>query len=315
MREIIEKLETEIEDPAVPVLKKSEDQMNFKGSESILHAIKSCWDKDTFIFELTHNFLHLSIQILKRLKVWLFQILEIKSTQLRTSKKGSKYLDENDNYSNLIDIVKIRNDIFTLQRHINNMTFVDLELTEEMHNIIVISLKKALQEIIDKMNENTKPLIISEFYESCSGILIPNVKTISNTYRFTQKAEPTEASDYVKKLFEPINCVFSKKELYISEEEKNEWTSPVFEDLSLLFSQQAKQLINSIKKTQDFLDRKQKKSEQNQGVSDTQKMYMQLIFDIREFENQLKAYNFDTENSENFQKLKNIINEAKKWIK
>lgn len=307
MREIIETLEKDLEDTTALAINKSEFQCNFRGSESILNALKCCWDKETFILELAHNFLHLSIQTIKRLKVWSLQLLEMKEF---------KETKTNNLNQNIIDIIKLRNDILKFQSFIDDMNFIDLELNQEMSDIIKSTLKKSLQEISDNINEKTTPLIISGLYESCSGILIPNVKSISNTYRFTQRAAPTEASDYAKKLLEPVNIIFANKELYISEEEKIEWTNSVFEKLSLLFSQQAHQLIKSIQKTQDFLDRKQKKSEQDQGISDTQKMYMQLVFDIKEYETQLtKDFNFDIEKSENFSSLKEIIQNAEKWIR
>lgn len=301
MNDIVEALETKLMKKKLTSLKQS--TLNFDETSSIFYSLKQCWDVDTFIPELTHNFLQLSLQIFQRTQAWIHSIL------------GNIKVEKGLDHINERDLVVLYGDVSSIHDWVTEASFLPKlggKITLEVHNILKSTLSASSLRHRDFTKEATISHAIHMIADKCTSPIGPSIKSITNTYRFSQKEEPTESLEYAKNILSPLGEILHDPMLKLNQIEKDAIASQVIERSVASFDHHAIQFITSVQKTQEFLNKKKGKREQIQAASDTHKMFKQLQFDVQELKMQIQN-RFGLEPSE-FQLLRVIEENVNKTL-
>lgn len=277
MNDIVESLERKLNKNKV-TMASVKSTCHYDETASIFYSLKQCWDEESFIPTLSHSFLKLSLQIFHRSRIWVEAVLNVTQTKVFNT------LSERDLFLLKTDFDKIRQWVYNPKSLAHLMSL----MSEKSFDIIFATLQTSFHSMFSSVSKLTFDHAIKKIIEQCTAQIGPNVKSITNMYRFTQKEAPTMASEYATKILGPLLVILKDPEIHLNEEEKKALSLEIVTKTVESFTQHAHQLVTSIQKTQAFLNRKNARKEQVQAASDTQKMLLQLRLDANELETQIQ---------------------------
>uniref|UniRef100_A0A6B2KZ62 COG complex component COG2 C-terminal domain-containing protein n=1 Tax=Arcella intermedia TaxID=1963864 RepID=A0A6B2KZ62_9EUKA len=282
------------------VLITQELEFVFPSSAAVWKALVSCWG-DFLLAPLSHRFFKLSLQIMKRYSSWIETILG----NLETLP--------------VLDLTYVYRDVELLQVLIETrlpqmisqnkqMELLSPSVVESMISSLVAMTCKTLVGISQSLSGAVqKKLIVL-----CQAE-IQNIVTIPRAYRLTGKNVMNQPMPYVNSLLAPLFS-FQKTHSQLIEKEKWKiWLRSVLNPVIEKYIESASQILAGERQKEVILSKLPKKQQVNAApkllnLSDTDKMTLQLILDIKHFFNLLKNnLSLDHLQLETCQRLWNIV--------
>ncbi|XP_066594880.1 conserved oligomeric Golgi complex subunit 2 [Prorops nasuta] len=291
-------------------------------SLSPTHTTWNClikvWSDDIYLQQLFQKFWKLCLQISSRYHTWVLTTL---ATVWPSSPETYNLSDIQSN-SKLKLLVYLNSDVEKLIHKLS--TFVQLvisktgqEVKSSVYKLLEDSLRGTLQNL-----EATLPLItnevVKELLKPCSSHL-KQVSDIPRLFRRTKREVPTKPCAYVKN---SLNFLFAfhKEYIKIIPTKVNQWLELALESLTDNYLTSVMDLITSVQKTEESLKRLKKIRDKTtgvfppeaQGVSDEEKIRIQLQVDVYAYTDMVKEIGVSTEKIRQLQELRDTVEAAGK---
>eukprot|EP01102_Stenamoeba_stenopodia_P000504 TRINITY_DN10491_c0_g1_i1.p1 TRINITY_DN10491_c0_g1~~TRINITY_DN10491_c0_g1_i1.p1 ORF type:complete len:777 (-),score=153.84 TRINITY_DN10491_c0_g1_i1:104-2434(-) len=279
-----------------------------------------CWDSNIFLPPLVDRFLGLSLQIIARYKSWIEFGLQLMNPEQQNPTDASAE-DKARTWATHLTfdhLIFLLNDSRQLINKIN--TFYPIlqqrgclaKVNEQVHPLIsescaecAASIEELSQKIINLMTQIT----VKKSIES-----LQSLRGITATYRMTNKPTPTRPSIYVADILKALNALTSlQAKVSLTKEETQKWNSTILASITEKFVEMSTDLINTITHQSEVLKRVIKKAQtSSSGMSDNDKILLQLYLDVREFGEELKRFGIDTSSFAPYNQLLASVKEGEK---
>jgi len=310
----------------------------------VMDILSSFWRSDVFLRPLTHRFLRGAVQIIGRLTSFFSDGLEGKIT----FGEDRKTLDENGDSPNLAngsDVLSgnfdksvvitrepycwggIVEDVATVTWE---MTILESKLTHEyIEEVKQASIGKncvkkeadeieiLVKDVINNAVEGTKPLIEKAWNEVIVKLLIAKccgplaaVKGVAATYRMTNRPPPTQASPFVPTVLRPLrefNNAFRRK---IPPSIGVRWKIAVVNTVAHRYSLAVEELIATVQRTEVALQNRRARRTVAGGMSDGEKVKLQLYLDYKQFSKNVQMLGVDPAVVDGISKLQTLTKDA-----
>lgn len=179
----------------------------------------------------------------------------------------------------------------------------------EVHALILEVLKDASAQIHPLVDRAWNEIIVKLMIEKCSGVL-GAVKGVVATYRMTNRPPPTQASPYVKTILRPLKEFSDEVSLRIPDYIGNKWKVSVLADIANRYSVAVEELITTVRRTEVALQNRRTRRVASGGVSDGDKVKLQLYLDFEAFCWDMKEVGVDPSSIAGITKLKDLTKEG-----
>nr|CAG4641569.1 EOG090X03KZ [Eurycercus lamellatus] len=274
----------------------------FKSTKVLLNVLMACYAPDIYLAPLAHRFWKLSLQMMSRHQKKISEILIEQLKRYDAASVGTtsaslvpsnnaKLLDvdssiiSDPNPLTLEQLVRLDSDIrFVLEKlpEIWDLASKRLGFSSLKNQSLFEFAFQTSTDGFEKMLPNISQLIIGELSIQCTSNL-RQVADIPRLYRRTNKEAPGKCFGYVNLLLEPIR-VFRTRHSDRTES-LDSWTRGVLETLSQQYLVAVSDVLTSVQKTEESLKRlrKDRAASASAGVSDDDKIRMQLVIDVDAF--------------------------------
>jgi len=310
----------------------------------VMDILYSFWRSDIFLRPLTHRFLRGVVQIIGRLTNFVNDGLEGKITfgeEHTTSNEnedspnlanGSNVLPENIDKHVVIarerycwgDIVE---DVATVAW---DMTILESKLTHEY----IEKVKEAsigndcakteadeigilVKDVINNAVDGIKPFIEKAWNEAIVKLLIDKccgplaaVKGVAATYRMTNRPPPTQASPFVPTILRPLREFNSAFRCKIPPLVGVRWKIAVVNTVAHRYSMAVEDLIATVQRTEVALQNRRARRTVAGGMSDGEKVKLQLYLDYQQFSKNVQMVGVDPVVVDGISKLRTLTKDA-----
>ncbi|KAH8915211.1 COG2-domain-containing protein [Atractiella rhizophila] len=263
-KEIVVRVEGGIDEGAAPP---NEKGVFLKGTLAVYNGVKSCWDPNVYLYDLSHRFWRLSLQLLSRYRTWLDETLPsyLPNTSnamqrnptdspgpARPSTPGLQAQQEEEKKDNNIlrQCALVVADAKKLERAVYDLWNRDIR--EKLPVTERSAAEGALETTVSNILEILPPLtasVLSILSRRCSEA-IKNVARMPTQVRSLRRS-PTEASTYMGSMTKPLKMFLDVEGRVCDEVTAREWAKKVLEDV---ISKYAQALV-AMRKTDDSLRR------------------------------------------------------------
>ncbi|XP_003747341.1 conserved oligomeric Golgi complex subunit 2 [Galendromus occidentalis] len=230
-------------------------------TENLYKQIAYCWSEGVFIEGLKLKFLKLTVQLLARYGTF----LEHFARQTHSNEERSA-----------ITLFQAASDCQRITVE-SICECCDAHLLEEEKKLFVECLEHSLVALSERTKElsSTAIDILCQIAQSS----IRQITDIPRLYRRTNRDIPNAPSAYVNALFDPVfKCRSS------SENWKPDWSITFAQNICDSFLSTTQDVLGSVRKMEDSLRRLKKgKVNETQGISDDDKIRLQIMVDVEHF--------------------------------
>eukprot|EP00026_Physarum_polycephalum_P001486 Phypoly_transcript_01488.p1 GENE.Phypoly_transcript_01488~~Phypoly_transcript_01488.p1 ORF type:complete len:776 (+),score=90.88 Phypoly_transcript_01488:957-3284(+) len=280
------------------------------GSSILWQELNRIWSNNIFIFELTSQFVKLTLQLLSRYSSWIaasYTQTINKPTELTSiSNDGTvvagNAFDEQAAaiWNKLVPGVYafIYHDLVTLATNLQG------PFQKQMQSVLKQEGALPPQPLLDKLSNTISSaaaalLVHKSPIEMCITTNLTKkaidglepLLGVTATYRHTDKRAPTRANYYVDDVVSVLENFTKSLANVISFSVIKEWELKVLEDVTLKYEGLIAKTLNDVYKTEATLSRMVKKNRQTatSGLSDIDKISLQLFLDVTKYGELLKT--------------------------
>ncbi|GAA5801026.1 hypothetical protein HPULCUR_006468 [Helicostylum pulchrum] len=293
-REIIKNVEAILNEPSESLSLNNADftkEIILPGGEVILAAIKKCWSDQMFLYGLSHRFWRLTLQLILRYSGWSSDIANNPANVSKDAEYPKLLAILEHDINNFVKIVKVQMNEIMLPKLPANVQ--DLP-----------SLKESMNEVLEQLTGLAVPKINSSITNSIAAECAETlklVKSITSHYRHTNKEAPKETSYFIPNLLKPLHHFIEQNQGWTDQEVQVSWAHVVVKNVVLQYTTTVEDLLSSIKKTEESMSKlNKKKSSTGNGLSDDDKIRLQIYLDVQQLGLELKTFNIET--SQNYYK-------------
>ena len=185
----------------------------------------------------------------------------------------------------------------------------DNTANSEVQDLVSEVLKDASSQIHPLVDRAWNEIIVKLMIEKCSGVL-GAVKGVVATYRMTNRPPPTQASPYVKTILRPLKEFSDEVSLRIPDYIGNQWKIAVLTEITNRYSVAVEELITTVRRTEVALQNRRTRRVASGGVSDGDKVKLQLFLDFEAFCRDMKEVGVDPSLVAGITKLKDLTKEG-----
>ena len=269
------------------------------------------WRPDVILRPLTHRFLRGALQLVGRVVSFVGDGLEGKIKFGQEKVPEAAQIGENGHSSNdseqpsylvrdpycwgdnLRDVASVAWELTVLESRMNNQ-YIETVLKavvgndspqverDEMAAIVKEILMEASQQIAPIVEKCWNEVIVKILTGSCCGPLAA-VKGVAATYRMTNRPPPTQASPFVATILRPL------KEFDGEFKHRNppsvglRWKQIVVSTVASRYSVAVEDLLTTVQRTEEALKNRKARRTSVGGISDGEKVKLQLYLDYQEF--------------------------------
>jgi hypothetical protein len=180
----------------------------------------------------------------------------------------------------------------------------------ELRSLVSDVLKEISKQIQPVVDRAWNEVIVKILTEKCSGPLAA-VKGVAATYRMTNRPPPTQASPFVATILRPLkefNNEFSNR---TPDHIGGKWKDLIVSSVTERYSAAVEELITTVKRTEVTLQsRRTQRRAASGGMSDGDKVKVQLYLDFQEFSRHVQELGVDPSSVEGIAKLRTLTAEA-----
>jgi len=187
-----------------------------------------------------------------------------------------------------------------------------LEL-EEIRSLASEVLVECSQEFSPLVSNSWYTLIVDRLTKQCC-IPLTAVKGVAATYRMTNRPPPTQASPFVASILRPLkefDTTFSSR---TPPQIGDEWKQKIIGAVSSKYSIAVEDLIATVKRTEEALKSRKTRKMMAGGMSDGEKVKLQLLLDYRQYKEDVEELGLESDNIEGLVKLNQLTSEAESLL-
>ncbi|KAK2169643.1 hypothetical protein LSH36_8g08045 [Paralvinella palmiformis] len=296
-------------------------------------CLHECWHEEIYLQPLCHRFWKLTLQLLARYSSWLDEVSEtqLSKPESKPTPTGSNNLTLHSNGTDAgngagndgkgdeatpepVNMLQILGDYYTDNIR-PKITALGVKDTSYLHE----SLQESESGLLSKL-PHFGQYIVTEITSQCSGSL-KTVNDIPRLYRRTNREVPSKPSTYVSSCVKPVRTFLKDYNSYIADENRTEWLTGILQNIATVYLSITTDVLTSVKKMEESLKRLKKAksgqnlvssvSSNNLGLSDDDKIRLQLFLDVTEFGNQIEDLGIDRSTIEDYGKLYSVVEAAR----
>jgi len=178
-------------------------------------------------------------------------------------------------------------------------------------------LRGLASEVLQEASNQIHPLVESAWNEvivriltgKCSGPLAA-VKGVAATYRMTNRPPPTQASPFVSTILRPLKEFDKEFANRTPHHVGDNWKQLIVNTVAERYSAAVEELIDTVQKTEVALQNRRARRAVSGGMSDGDKVKLQLYLDCQEFARNVQEVGVDLASVEGIAKLQSLTREA-----
>ncbi len=307
----------------------------------------SFWQSDVFLQPLTHRFLRGAVQLTGRTVAFIQEGMEgkIKFGQEPAESIESSHPEENGVERNgAATAVSVPVEI---KPHVRapycwgdsvqdvaavawELTLLESRLTDDYLGIVEKALvggdnsdlerqelRKLASEVLREASEQLAPLIVKAWNETVVTLLITKcsaplaaVRGVAATYRMTNRPPPSQASPFVATILRPLKEFHHEFVNRTPPQIGNRWKFQIVQVVAERYSANVEELITTVQRTEVALKNRKAKRMASGGMSDGEKVKLQLYLDYKEFSKHVQECGIEVSAVPGVQKLRALTMEA-----
>ncbi|XP_053460561.1 conserved oligomeric Golgi complex subunit 2 isoform X2 [Nycticebus coucang] len=306
-------------------------------------SLRRCWSDEMFLPLLVHRLWRLSLQILARYCVFVNQLSlrpisnesakEIKKPLVAGSKEPSLAHGSTEDQGgsppetkpvvciSSAQLVCVVADLDRLQEQLPELLETIKPKLEMIGFKNFSSISEALKDSQYSLSASMPSLsskIVKDLSDSCFSYL-KSVLEVPRLYRRTNKEVPTTASSYVDSAVKPFYQLQSKHKDKLKQAIIQQWLEGALSESTHRYYETVSDVLNSVKKMEESLKRlkqARKTTPTNPvgpsgGMSDDNKIRLQLALDVEYLGEQIQKMGLHTSNIKSFPALTELVAAAK----
>ncbi|XP_064132701.1 conserved oligomeric Golgi complex subunit 2 isoform X2 [Loxodonta africana] len=306
-------------------------------------SLRKCWSDEMFLPLLVHRLWKLTLQILARYSMFVNELLlrpisnesakDIKKPLVTGSKDPSIIQGTNDDQGNGPSETKPV--VFISSTHLVYVV-ADLDKLQEQLPELLETIKPKLEMIgfknfasisaaledsqlsLSACMPSLSNKIIQDLSDSCFSYL-KSALEVPRLYRRTNKEVPTKASSYVDSALKPFYQLQSEHKDKLKQAIIQQWLEGALSESTHKYYETVSDVLNSVKKMEESLKRlKQARKTTSAspigssgGMSDDDKIRLQLALDVEYLGEQIQKMGLQTSNIKSFPALIELVVAAK----
>ena len=324
-----------------------DDAQSFKSSTGFeltlfleLYDILVClWKPDVILRPLTHRFLRGAVQLVGRIVSFIedgmdgkimFGVEKIEQPKEQENGNGvapvngsSRPFPTRSPYrwgESEQDVASVAWELAILETSISHdyveivaNALADKESTDEE----IKELRELCAEVLKESSKQIRPIVEKAWNEIIVGILIGKcsgplaaVKGVAATYRMTNRPPPTQASPFVSTIIRPLkefdNEFANRTPIHVGDA----WKESIVSQVSDRYSVAVQELIDTVQRTEAALQNRRTRRTVSGGMSDGDKVKLQLYLDVQEFSKNVEAVGVSPLSIPGIEKLIALTKEA-----
>lgn len=178
----------------------------------------------------------------------------------------------------------------------------------ELRRLITEVLQDASRQIRPLIHMAWNDVIVNILTKRCSGPLAA-VKGVAATYRMTNRPPPTQASPFVATILRPMSEFCAEFENRTPAHLGDEWKLAIIGQVTERYAAAIEELITTVQRTEVALHRRTRRAASG-GISDGDKVKLQLYLDFQEFCNHITNLQVDPSSVPALEKLRDLTAEG-----
>ena len=183
---------------------------------------------------------------------------------------------------------------------------------KELREIAAEVLKEASEQIRPLIDCSWNEVIVKILTSKCSAPLAA-VKGVAATYRMTNRPPPTQASPFVATILRPVkefdNDFMNRTPNYVGKK----WKHLIVSTVAERYAAAVEELITTVQRTEVALQNRRARRAASGGVSDGDKVKLQLYLDFKEFSRNVEEVGVDLSSIAGIAQLKTLTGEAEQF--
>lgn len=174
-------------------------------------------------------------------------------------------------------------------------------------------LKMLAKEVLSEASGQISPIILKAWNEIIVEFLtkrccqpLAAVKGVAATYRMTNRPPPTQASPFVATILRALKEFDTEFRHRTPPQVGVRWKNVVVNTVSLRYSMAVEELIATVQRTEVAMQRRKSKRTSVGGMSDGEKVKLQLLLDYQEFAKSVQDVGIDPGTVEGVEKLRTL---------
>ena len=152
-------------------------------------------------------------------------------------------------------------------------------------------------------------IIVNILIAKCSTPL-SLVRGVAATYRMTNRPPPTQASPFVATILSPLKEFTTNFSNRTPSQVGNQWKRNVVSSVAEKYCKAVSELTETVQRTEEALKNRKTRRTNAGGMSDGEKVKLQLLLDQREFCTNVEEIGVDVESIEYVKKLVSLTESA-----
>jgi hypothetical protein len=179
----------------------------------------------------------------------------------------------------------------------------------ELRSLVSEMLKEASSQIQPLVDRAWNEVIVKILTDKCSGPLAA-VKGVAATYRMTNRPPPTQASPFVATVLRPLKEFCDEFSNRTPAHIGGKWKTLIVASVTERYSAAVEELITTVQRTEVALQSRRARRATSGGMSDGDKVKLQLYLDFQDYSRHLQELDVDITSVEAIGKLKTLTGEA-----
>lgn len=180
----------------------------------------------------------------------------------------------------------------------------------ELHSLVADVVKETSMQIQPIIENAWNEIIVKILIDKCSGPLAA-VKGVAATYRMTNRPPPTQASPFVSTILRPLKEFDDEFANRTPEQIGTKWKTSIVGTITDRYSAAVDDLLSTVKKTEVALqNRRTTRRAASGGISDGDKVKLQLFLDYQEFSRHVEELGIDPSTIPGLSNLESLTTEG-----
>ncbi|KAL3937721.1 MAG: hypothetical protein SGBAC_007231 [Bacillariaceae sp.] len=179
----------------------------------------------------------------------------------------------------------------------------------ELRTLVLEVLKDASGQIRPLVEKMWNKVIVELITEKCSGPLAA-VKGVAATYRMTNRPPPTQASPFVSTILRPVKEFSNEFSQRKPDHIGDGWRLQIISVVTDRYCAAVEELLTTVARTEVTLQNRRTRRATSGGISDGDKVKMQVYLDCEEFCKQIERLGVNPSLINGVEKLKSLTADA-----
>jgi hypothetical protein len=179
----------------------------------------------------------------------------------------------------------------------------------ELRSLVLEALRETSSQIRPLVDRAWNEVIVKILTEKCSGPLAA-VKGVAATYRMTNRPPPSQASPFIGTILRPLKEFCNEFSNRTPDQIGANWKLLIVIAVTDRYSLAVEELITTVQRTEVALQNRRARRAASGGMSDGDKVKLQVYLDFLEFSRHVEGVGVDLSSVAGIAKLKTLTAEA-----